>query len=146
MIPDGEHSPGVAQGSPMSPLLAILVLGPYLSQAKSVNYADDQIFYGDKPVKIAESPRDGALHQEKKCKVIKEDGVWKSELKFLGMTYKPDENRLYGSPRFGESIPIKEDFIDLFGRLTKLHEKKVLRDLAHRNIFGLVQACLYNGT
>ena len=43
---------GVPQGMPMSPFLSILCLKEYLSQAKHVNYADDQVFYGDEPFKI----------------------------------------------------------------------------------------------
>lgn len=40
---------GVAQGSPTSPILSMLPLRDFLSQQTSVSYADDMVFFGDKP-------------------------------------------------------------------------------------------------
>lgn len=47
-----ENYMGVAQGSPTSPLLSILCLRKFLTQAKSVSYADDPLFYGDEDFQI----------------------------------------------------------------------------------------------
>jgi len=57
---------GVPQGSPISPFLAILAIRPYLSQQKCVNYADDQIFYGDEYFVINDDPANGIVHNQDK--------------------------------------------------------------------------------
>lgn len=57
---------GVPQGSPLSPFLAILAIRQYLSQQKHVNYADDQIFYGDETFSIRDFPEKGIIHNMEK--------------------------------------------------------------------------------
>lgn len=57
---------GVPQGSPISPFLAILAIRPYLSQQKCVNYADDQIFYGNEYFEIKDDPSNGIIHNKEK--------------------------------------------------------------------------------
>lgn len=66
---------GVPQGSPLSPFLAILAIREYLEQQSHVNYADDQIFYGDKTFTIRDFPAMGILHNNDKSGWIKKDGV-----------------------------------------------------------------------
>jgi retron-type reverse transcriptase len=57
---------GVPQGSPLSPFLAILAIRDYLKQQKNVNYADDQIFYGNETFQIRDFPEMGVVHNMEK--------------------------------------------------------------------------------
>jgi len=50
----------------LSPFLAILAIREYLSQQKHVNYADDQIFYGDETFTIKDFPEKGIIHNNEK--------------------------------------------------------------------------------
>jgi len=61
-------SAGVAQGSPISPLLAILALDEYLKQEKHVNYADDQLFYSNEAFVTEDKPESGAIEAQSKCR------------------------------------------------------------------------------
>jgi hypothetical protein len=52
---------------PLSPFLSILALKDYLNQSEVVNYADDQIFFGDQEFKIQEKKDNGVIHSPEKC-------------------------------------------------------------------------------
>jgi len=52
----------------MSPFTSILALKEYLSQQDSVNYADDQIFFGNKKFTVKDNPEIGVVHSVEKCK------------------------------------------------------------------------------
>jgi hypothetical protein len=57
---------GVAQGSPISPLVSILGLTKFLSSHPSVSYADDPIFYKNKDFKVRSTASAGiSLHESK---------------------------------------------------------------------------------
>jgi hypothetical protein len=57
---------GVAQGSPISPLISILGLDKFLTQIPSISYADDPIFYYDHDFEIRDSKEQGiVIHQDK---------------------------------------------------------------------------------
>jgi hypothetical protein len=58
---------GVPQGMPLSPFLSILTLKEYLGQQESVNYADDQIFFGNEEFFIEDIPAFGIVHAREKC-------------------------------------------------------------------------------
>jgi len=54
---------------PLSPLLATLPLRRhYLQQRIHVNYADDQVFFGNEPFEIKDNKEIGIIHAEEKCK------------------------------------------------------------------------------
>jgi hypothetical protein len=54
---------------PLSPLLATLPLREhYLSQQVHVNYADDQVFFGNEPFVIKDNPEIGIIHAPEKCR------------------------------------------------------------------------------
>jgi len=57
---------GVPAGAATSPFLSILAIRGYLSQQTCVNYADDQIFYGDKIFHIKDEPENGIIHNQDK--------------------------------------------------------------------------------
>jgi len=57
---------GVPQGAPTSPFLSIITLKEFLSQQDSISYADDPVFFGDRPFVIHDDPKSGiVLHPEK---------------------------------------------------------------------------------
>lgn len=104
---------GVPQGSPMSPFLAILAIRPYLSQQKCVNYADDQIFYGDNYFEIKDDPANGIVHNLDKSGWIRKDGVWLKELKFLGLIYNPWDKTVRSETRAGRKARIENSLVEL---------------------------------
>jgi hypothetical protein len=53
---------------PLSPFLSILALRDYLGQSEVVNYADDQIFFGETKIDIKDSKEKGIIHSPEKCK------------------------------------------------------------------------------
>jgi len=64
--PDFLSRTGVPQGAPTSPFLSILTLKKFLSQQRSVSYADDPVFFGDQEFTIRDFPSEGiVLHPEK---------------------------------------------------------------------------------
>lgn len=165
----GDLTKGVPQGMPLSPLLSILPLqSKYLNQAVHVNYADDQVFFSNEEMKIRDNKEIGIIHNEEKCKWVKFNGKWTSEgLKFLG--YRLYESmELISETRSGTTEKVKEEFKTLFSPkvleevlnltdskefskvLTTYHKKwsndnkKWLENLAKRNLFGFVLACLNN--
>jgi len=107
---------GVAQGSPLSPFLANVVIDIVDKQIslfpgmKVIKYADDMIFYGKDIAKhIDNGDLQRALSQLgltlnlKKSGFIKLAGVWLKELKFLGLTLSPSQV-LRASTRKGSTL------------------------------------------
>jgi len=137
---------GVPQGSPISPFLAILAIRPYLSQQKCVNYADDQIFYGDKYFSIKDDPANGIIHNQEKSGWIRSNGVWHKELKFLGLIYNPWTGEVRSETRAGRSARIENSLIELWEDLAYDPKEKYLESMVTKNFFGFVMSCLYNGT
>jgi len=92
---------GVAQGSPLSPILSTIILVPLLflnkSGVKAIMYADDGILYSDSPFNpddILNFPMESGIlaHKEgEKSKWIKQDNKWLIPLKFVGIQYTPAE-------------------------------------------------------
>lgn len=95
---------GVAQGSPLSPFLSIIVMDlidyqlEHIPNMKVLKYADDMIFYGKG---LKEHIENGNLRNilkflgltlhEKKSGFVKLDGTWLKELKFLGLILSPSQ-------------------------------------------------------
>lgn len=146
VLVSGSLSPGVAQGSPLSPLLAILAMDRYLSQAKNVNYADDQLFYSNQYFVTGSVPEDGAIEKPSKCSWIKKDGKWLKEFKFLGMIYNPFTKELRSETRNGINITIPTDITDWYKEIKRISNDKLLEKFAYLELFGWIQACLYQGS
>lgn len=84
----------------MAPILSVLPL-IVLDELKSVgmetiSYADDGLFYSNVKLeftKLTQGVLDkhgvGARFNLSKCRSVKENGVWLSNLKFVGLTYDP---------------------------------------------------------
>jgi len=137
---------GVPQGSPLSPFLAILAIREYLSQQKHVNYADDQIFYGDETFTIRDFREKGIIHNEEKSGWIKKNGRWIKELKFLGLVYNPWTKELRSETRSSRTARIENSLIELWEEMQYDKDENYLESMAQRNFFGFIQSCLYNGT
>lgn len=158
---------GVPQGMPLSPFLSILPLQEkYLNQQVSVNYADDQVFFGNEPFVIKDNPEYGIYHNEAKCGWVKYDGKWTDQgLKFLGFRLKEhevfsSETRSQVKEEVNQDIKqafsnkgmklIREaenenDFSKIFKTFAKhwsSDEHGYLENLAKRNIFGFVMSCM----
>jgi hypothetical protein len=167
----GTQFEGVPQGAPSSPLLAILPLRNFLLQQWSISYADDPIFYGDKPFEIKDQPEIGINLHPEKSSWVKWDGKWLKPLKYLGLEYNPWTNELVGKTR-GSSV--KEVKIDnqIFEMLSKFdleyrEEKRVKGEISDyeadgplwwsqedntkwarvfaTNLAGMLQSKLYSG-
>jgi len=64
----------IAQGSNIAPILTAVGLKDFMEQLPSVFYADDGIFFSDKPIKILDDPDKGIFLNEDKSSLIKERG------------------------------------------------------------------------
>jgi len=95
---------GLPQGLPTSPILSISILKDFLSQQKSVAYADDQVFFGDKEFTIKDRPDWGIIKKESKSGWVKFNGEWQKPLKFLGMEYDGKLNKLTAKTRNGATL------------------------------------------
>lgn len=140
----GDLFTGVPQGAPTSPFLSILTLKEFLSQQKSVSYADDPIFYSDEDFTIKEDAYNGIILNKEKSSWVKRDGVWLKPLKFLGLILHPD-GTLTSETRKGRSERISTELVEMWENMQYNETDNFLEDLATRNFFGFVQAMLYNG-
>lgn len=164
---------GVPQGSPVSPFLSILALKDYLSQDPNmipVNYADDQVFFGNSELKPKDNPEMGLIHSDdpNKTRNVMIDGNWLDNgIKFVGFRLTKSwefisETRngvsaginkyflaMYSREgiRRLSSIKTKKDFKNYLDFLAKNCEKstnpfEVLLSISSKNIFGFVMSCM----
>jgi len=161
---------GVPQGSPISPFLSILAVKDYLSQQNSINYADDQVFFGNKEFSVRDNPEIGLVHSPdaSKCKWVMKDGKWLDNgLKFLGLRLTKNWE-LMAETRNGVVAGINKHFLAMYsnegirrlrsiktlGQLKKYVDwvvknskkyqdpKEVLLNISSRKIFGFVLSCM----
>lgn len=138
---------GMAQGSPLSPLMSLLALEETLFKwfpGKVIMYADDGIIYGDDltadelSLKLS-SLRMGISTNWSKSFWVKKDGLWRKNLKFLGL--ETDGTKIWGATRKGSTLIYnKEKLIDLINarredaRLEKLGIKRtIFKDYPYEN-------------
>jgi len=135
---------GVPQGSPTSPLLAISVLGELLSQVESVSYADDPIFYSNKPFKITDDPNKGIILNHDKSGWVKKDGKWLKPLKYLCMEYDGEKETFSSATRNNAKVTITNNYrnkiMNVFGG------KKSWKGLLNSHVMGLLQSSMYSGS
>lgn len=149
---------GVPQGAPTSPLLSILALKEFLSQQESVSYADDGIFFGDRPFEIKDDTENGIILNKEKSHWVKFEGRWLKPLKFLGLEY--DGKTLRANTREGSKLELPEHLRDQL-ILRKRIEANLWKDIEWQldtpypftwhelfttKLIGLVQARMYSGT
>jgi len=178
------HLVGVPQGSPTSPLLSILALKAFLTQQvspkevfgvinvrrkedemsnrswsvrtdiKSVSYADDPIFYSNRPFEIADQSHWGICINEAKSGWVKVAGEWKKNLKFLGLEYDYKTKNFLANTRKGSRLMMATTFGDILA--SEVLSRKLDAEIGHkygtwRHIFesrivGFLIARLYQGS
>lgn len=148
----GHSHRGLAQGCNTSPILTAAVLREFTEQLDSVFYADDGIFFSDKPIEIKDDPDKGIKINRSKSAMVKKDGVWLKELKFLGLKYNPWTDQISGHTRNGSRLEFDSKREDLHVMLEHLApsewsmgESKWER-LFKSTLSGSVMSKLYNAT
>lgn len=160
-----ELNRGVPQGCNISPITAVLTFetqmrGMHKFDASLVMYADDGLIYGDDETEVklasmflaAVARSIGTEVHEKKSKWIKENGVWNSDLKFLGLRYEPSSGLLHGATRNGstQAFPIKEALEDSLLKhgydtsIAKEYERDKMKFWVKHKHLGMLMAYLYN--
>jgi len=143
---------GFPQGSPLSPLASIIPrpFREFLAQKPSVSYADDPVFFDNKPFHIIDNPREGIVLHPDKSKWIKIKGKWLSEIKYLGLVYDPFKNELRSETREGKTLSISVELrnaIILSGHpCFKNNQNLNWNTLVQSKIFGLIMARMYSGS
>jgi hypothetical protein len=122
---EGYRSVGLPQGFALSPLLSVISLVA-LDELKDkgikyVLYADDGLFYSNEPQnfldeaqKVLDKHGIGAYFNKAKCKSVKENGVWLSKLKLVGLVYDPVTDVLAASTRNGATLKLKIGTVGYF--------------------------------
>lgn len=116
---------GVAQGSASGPLLAAYALIPFMKQTPllkgkinwglpetSLSYADDAIFFSNKPFSLLEplgiaAKTSGIEINLDKSDWVKYDGKWEKSFTFLGLSY--DGTTLSANTRKGSKLILAEE-------------------------------------
>lgn len=139
----------MAQGSYTGPLLALIPIIQFLSQQLSVSYADDGLFYGDKPFEVKDYPELGIFLHKKKLGWVKWDGKYIKPLKFLGLTW--NGKYLRASTRKGSTL-LADNMKSAWSFVSSksLHTLKQRYELSWEAIFkaqfgGTVLSKLYSG-
>jgi len=166
------HFSGTPQGNPLSPTLALVGIQEFLSQPLkpahpqtqplfgwSLSYADDGIFFGTSKFKVFDDPSLGVRISSDKSGWIKEDGIWKKDFKFLGLTLTKD-GIWKASTRNGSDLELGRDIKVIMRRIEELEKEGYSADLSKESpgvmnsfkkifesqIIGLVQNRLYQGS
>jgi hypothetical protein len=120
------RSVGLPQGFSLSPILSVMPLIVLDEMEKvgisSLIYADDGLFYGDvaeeEYSKLAQNLLDkynvGAKICPEKSRWVKKDNLWLHPLKFVGLIYDPEDDRLSASSRNGASLSLRVDVLGIF--------------------------------
>lgn len=171
-----EDSPapvGVPQGANTSPILAILALRELyevveMCGLKMVMYADDGIIYSNEPFDPEMIVQDegirsvGINFNMEKSHWVKSDGIWERNLKFLGLTYFHEVDKLGGTTR-NSSTPMLFDKHDLVKAIKHRDREDGLmspilahdlpknnwgvkwKDFIFSSVLGFIQSRLYEG-
>jgi len=98
---------GVPQGSPLSPILAILALEGEVMKRVTVQYADDGLVASNKPceLKLPWHLADKGIEIAKdKSGYVKYEGKWLKPLKFLGMEFDGETGKFRAQARNGATL------------------------------------------
>jgi hypothetical protein len=148
----GSAHTNIPQGANTSPILTAMVLRDFTQQLPSVFYADDGIFFSNKPITIKDDPDKGIFVHKGKSSLVKENGVWLKELKFLGVKYDPFTDQISGHTRNGSRLEFDRKREDLHTVLAYLAPKdwssgeSKWERLFRSTVSGQVLAKLYNAT
>lgn len=154
---------GSAQGSGMSPILTSIVLNEaFFGMSKRaeelVLYADDGLMLSNRYrskeefVKLTNRSHLGVNINEKKSGMVKQDGKWLKEFKFLGMIYDPFDQTIRASTRNGSRLKLTENWNELIIAYDKrsgvYHPKdnKTWELWIASKLMGFLQARMYSGS
>lgn len=149
---------GLAQGSPMSPILCTLMLHPFFKREKMVMYADDGLTYGDFNLNEPnlENEDVGITQNKEKSGWVKRWGVWHKPLKFLGLEYDGFKDEFRSSTRKGAKLimdkesliqALKERDFDTKTSASGSNEQgPKWIDMITSRIFGMLQSRMYQGS
>nr|YP_010170437.1 hypothetical protein K8K84_mgp033 [Phanerochaete carnosa]QRZ60419.1 hypothetical protein [Phanerochaete carnosa] len=98
---------GVPQGFNISPSLSTICLLDHLLTAEQENdiiqYADDGIIFHANATQMLQFPKyTGIETKASASQWVKQEGIWKKPLKFLGLTYNPFTGTIHVSSRSGK--------------------------------------------
>jgi len=104
---------GLPQGMGLSPLLSCVALLPvYKKWPDLIMYVDDGLIMSNSPIDIEKFESDleeiGLYISKPKSRMIKEDGKWKQNLKFLGIEYDYENNTFKGATRKGNQTEMPQ--------------------------------------
>jgi len=138
---------GLPQGAPTSPFLSMLVLiKEFLVQQDSISYADDPLFFSDEDFGIKQFREDGIELHDEKSHWVKLDGVWQSELKYLGMKYDPFKDVLSGHTRNGSRLELTSELRDKILSQFSPKSPKTWVSLFSTKYIGMLFSRLYIGS
>lgn len=113
----GIPGKGVPQGLNTSPFISTFLTDIYLKRLGTdlgalIMYMDDGILFAKSKAQMGQYIRSlkGLLKKldlelaEEKCQYVKEDGVWKNSLRFLGLRYLPESDTIMSDTRSGTKV------------------------------------------
>jgi len=108
---------GVPQGLNTSPFISTFLTDVYLSRLGTdrkalIMYMDDGVLFADSKAQMGQYIRSlrnllkeiGLELAEEKSKYVKENGVWKDSLRFLGLRYLPESDQIMSDTRSGTKM------------------------------------------
>lgn len=162
---------GVPQGSPTSPAMSLLGLHHSILDREgleTIMYADDGLYYGNLTGKPIITPNSGMVTGNihfnlSKSSWIKKDGKWLKPLKFLGIVYDGEKDKLYADTRKGSKLLYdKQDLVKAYNESRrnpkeswketeswyqrKWKDKYTFVDLVQSKLWGFIQSRLYQGS
>ena len=158
---------GVPQGAPTSPTLSLLGLHESVLDRPGIDtimYADDGLYYGDLSNTPLITPNSGIVSANirfnlNKSGWVKKEGKWLKPLKFLGLVYDGEKEKLQAKTREGsELIFDKMNLVKAWDSIKgnpgigeswgskRWKDKYTFEDLAKSKLFGFIQSRLYQGS
>lgn len=148
-----ESHKGLPQGANWSPILTAAVLKEFTNQCEdAVFYADDGLFFSNKPIELKEDPDKGIyINYKKRSGYVKEKGKFTKDFVFLGLEYKHETDMIAGHTHKGSRLEFNSKEQDLFAMLELLrppvhYNRQRWELLFHSSIGGTIMSNLYNAS
>lgn len=151
----GDMFKGLPQGLNTSPILSILTLTRWKewldkNHINLIMYADDGILYSDNEFDPEQLSKGWVDFNTSKSRWVKRNGIWDTDLNFLGIKYVPESNELRGKTRKGSTLKFGAEQHNLFDLIPKWFDEAYKKEkwdwLAETQLLGTIQAKLYNGS
>jgi len=129
------------------------VLRDFVNQCEdSVFYADDGLFFSNKPIDLKEDERKGIfINYKKRSGYVKYEGKFTKDFVFLGLEYKHETDMIAGHTHKGSRLEMDSKREEIFEMLEQLrpskHYNRTKWDLLFASsIGGTVMSSLYNAS